>query len=261
VSNDVTNAMRKWQGPPPQKSVLMSLCDGASDDGLVPDWRSSVGALREWTCLGRTAVIEALKGLQAAGVISIDRSFGRVNKIRVVVEHGESAPNQSATQTGTSGGPVRETDHHQSATRTTPVRETDGTSPADGPLTPLHQTPEKHLFDETSHVPTKKRKAVAQQQTSLPDEFDVNETGRRFAEERGIDLHRELQGFKDYHAAKGTRFADWQAAWRTWCNNAVKFSGGRSSQSQAPRARSVTSHSGFAHLNYREGVAEDGSIL
>ncbi len=149
MSNDVTNAMRKWQGPPSQKAVLMSLCDGAAEDGLVPDWRSPVAALCEWTCLGRTAVIEALKALQAAGAITIERSFGRTNRIRVLFEASVDASNQSATQTGTPAEPVRETDRHQFGKRTTPVRETDGTSPAGGPLTPIHQEHQQHQGEKS----------------------------------------------------------------------------------------------------------------
>lgn len=30
----------------------------------------------------------------------------------------------------------------------------------------------------------------------------------------------ELQKFSDYHRAKGSVMADWQAAWRTWVGNA-----------------------------------------
>lgn len=145
MSNELTNSMRRLQVTPSQKAVLMSLCDGAADSGEVPQWRSSLAALAEWTCLSRTAVIEALKTLQAARIIEIDRSFGRVSRIKVLQASAQTAANQSASRTSTDSEPVRQTDHHQSASRTTPVRQTDGTRPADGPLTPIHQTPDLHL--------------------------------------------------------------------------------------------------------------------
>lgn len=144
MSNIVTNAVKGWQGPPTHKYVLMCLADGAGDDGAVPAWRSSIVAVCEWTCLKRTAVMESLKALQAAGLVGIDRSIGRVSTIKVLFEVVAELPNQSATQTSPPNGPVRETDHHQSAKRTTPVRQTDGTSPPNGPLTPIHQTPLIH---------------------------------------------------------------------------------------------------------------------
>lgn len=37
---------------------------------------------------------------------------------------------------------------------------------------------------------------------------------------------RELEQFKDHHRAKGSRMKDWQAAFRTWLANAVKFQKG-----------------------------------
>jgi hypothetical protein len=42
----------------------------------------------------------------------------------------------------------------------------------------------------------------------------------------GRDLGRafaEFERFENYHRSKGTRFADWRAAWRTWCSNGAKF--------------------------------------
>ena len=57
-------------------------------------------------------------------------------------------------------------------------------------------------------------------QTALPDDFMPNEVGATRAEEKRIDLAAELEKFRNYHAAKGSVMADWQAAWRTWVGNA-----------------------------------------
>lgn len=43
------------------------------------------------------------------------------------------------------------------------------------------------------------------------------------AAQSGIDLQAELANFLDHHTARGTVFKDWQAAFRTWLRNAVKF--------------------------------------
>lgn len=40
------------------------------------------------------------------------------------------------------------------------------------------------------------------------------------AQQRGLDVGAEVQKFSDYHAAKGSVMADWQAAWRTWVGKA-----------------------------------------
>ena len=37
------------------------------------------------------------------------------------------------------------------------------------------------------------------------------------------DISDEVENFVDHHLKKGSCFADWHAAWRTWCRNWVKF--------------------------------------
>jgi len=37
------------------------------------------------------------------------------------------------------------------------------------------------------------------------------------------DAAREFAAFADYHRARGSTMADWDAAWRTWVRNAVAF--------------------------------------
>ncbi|RUS66536.1 hypothetical protein CUZ56_01816 [Saezia sanguinis] len=66
-------------------------------------------------------------------------------------------------------------------------------------------------------------KGVIKQRQMLPEDFDLSSSSWAFAQERGVDVVVELQAFKDYHTAKGSTMLDWQAAWRAWCGNAVKF--------------------------------------
>ncbi len=62
------------------------------------------------------------------------------------------------------------------------------------------------------------------QRTRLPENFYPNATGIKRAEDAGFSVAVELQAFRDHHEAKGTLMLDWQAAWRTWINNAKKWS-------------------------------------
>ena len=57
-------------------------------------------------------------------------------------------------------------------------------------------------------------------QLGLPDDFSPNEVGLAKAAEKHIDVQAELAKFRNYHEAKGSVMADWQAAWRTWVGNA-----------------------------------------
>ena len=57
----------------------------------------------------------------------------------------------------------------------------------------------------------------------LPDDFYPDSVGMQKANKSGIDPLVELESFKDYHRGKGTTMLDWQAAFRTWIGNAIKF--------------------------------------
>ena len=57
----------------------------------------------------------------------------------------------------------------------------------------------------------------------MPTGFYPNENGIATAEEGAVNVAIELPKFRDYHTAKGSLMADWQAAWRTWVGNAATF--------------------------------------
>lgn len=47
---------------------------------------------------------------------------------------------------------------------------------------------------------------------------------RAWASANGLSCDAEVAKFRDHHAAKGSLMADWNAAFRTWLRNALKFS-------------------------------------
>ena len=63
----------------------------------------------------------------------------------------------------------------------------------------------------------------------FPDGFQFNERAEEMAKGYGLNVHKEFAAFRDHHIAKGSTFKDWDAAFRTWLRNAVKFAakGGR----------------------------------
>jgi hypothetical protein len=67
-----------------------------------------------------------------------------------------------------------------------------------------------------------KNKTIGQSRV-LPDDFKPDETGVALAAKLGVNADTELEAFKDHHAANGSTFSDWQAAFRTWTRNAAKF--------------------------------------
>ncbi|MCW5643092.1 MAG: helix-turn-helix domain-containing protein [Rhodoferax sp.] len=128
MSNDVTNLCRALAMSPAQKAVLVCLADYANHEGEA--W-PSVAAICSWTCLSRSAVIDARNFLEKAGYFSTVRETGK--NTRIVFDLARLASlNQSASRTSPDAGPVREPDYYPSASRTTPVRELDGTRPGAG---------------------------------------------------------------------------------------------------------------------------------
>lgn len=74
--------------------------------------------------------------------------------------------------------------------------------------------------------------------TPVPDLFPVTPELREWARTHApsIDVDLETANWLDHHRAKGSRFSDWTAAWRTWMRNAQKWSRKPAAQT-GPRSR------------------------
>lgn len=57
----------------------------------------------------------------------------------------------------------------------------------------------------------------------LPADFQFDERAELLAKSYGLNPHKEQAAFRDHFTAKGTVYKDWQAAFRNWLRNAVKF--------------------------------------
>jgi hypothetical protein len=92
------------------------------------------------------------------------------------------------------------------------------------------------ITKNSSSAETKSRKKPAR---SMPDIFPASDAMRTYAEKRGNKFEippcfafnkarpgpaqTMFEAFKNHHAAKGSQFADWDAAWRTWVDNQAKW--------------------------------------
>ena len=59
--------------------------------------------------------------------------------------------------------------------------------------------------------------------TQLHKNFKPDETCKDFSLQNGLKIDMCLAEFEDFHRSKGSISKDWQAAFRTWLRNAVKF--------------------------------------
>lgn len=70
--------------------------------------------------------------------------------------------------------------------------------------------------------PPEPKPVRARARTQIDPDWKPNAAGLAYAKARNVPLG-EVQAFVDYHRARGNLMADWDAAWRTWCNNSIKF--------------------------------------
>lgn len=78
-------------------------------------------------------------------------------------------------------------------------------------------------------------RARAARSHQIPDGFVPDDKGKAFARDRGLDWGRVLEEFRDYHTAKGSKFTDWGAAWRTWCRKAGEFRAAKAGPAKAQK--------------------------
>ena len=222
-----------------RKFVLVALCDAANDDGACFMCVETIA----YKCgMGVRTVQGHLIDLEATGFIWRDARLGRssIYSVNVVVlEDAEKNPlwvkRQLMKRTPAKTAGVSKTP----ADSAPPPAEVAG-APAEPAPIPVSQP-----------SPIRKNNNKARQ-CVLPDGFMPNKTAEAMASEMGLDIAAELSAFQDHHAANGSTFKDWQAAFRTWLRNAVRFA-----------RREVTSRPAFAasgetayQRSMRERVAE-----
>lgn len=104
-----------------------------------------------------------------------------------------------------------------------PGEEEDGEVAAETPLTKPNE-----------NKPT----GQAKRRGKIPGDWKPRQEERQSADAKGLDCDAEADQFRDHHTAKGEPMADWDAAFRTWLRNAVRFarSSGRTLTSKSTQA-------------------------
>ena len=82
-----------------------------------------------------------------------------------------------------------------------------------------------HLTRTTELEPDNYIEKKAKRATSIPDPFALEDTFVDALRKKhpSLDIGEQIDAFVDFHTAKGSVFKSWDAAFRTWCRNAVKF--------------------------------------
>lgn len=103
------------------------------------------------------------------------------------------------------------------------------------------------LGENSPQTKTRKKNSV-----TFPDDFKAKEDHEKLARSLSVNLSLEFHQFKDYHLAKGSKFADWDAALRNWIRNAAKYS-----KSKIPQPRPGV-YRDNPDRDYHRGVSPDG---
>ncbi len=75
-------------------------------------------------------------------------------------------------------------------------------------------------LEPDNYIEKKSKKA-----TSISDPFALEDTVVDALRKKhpSLDIGEQIDAFVDFHTAKGSVFKSWDAAFRTWCRNAVRF--------------------------------------
>lgn len=177
--------------PATNKLVLLALADAANaETGLCCP---SVKYIARRTGLDRKCVMRAVARLEKDGLILVKRSTGSSHNYVL-----KSSP-QSGTGTQVGTSPQRgQGTGAQSGTGLSPKGDTN-----------------QYI---TSKEPIKRKAAT--KKTTLPDDFDVSESVKTWAAEKGFDrLPQHLEHFRDVAIAKAYTYADWDRAFMNAVRN------------------------------------------
>lgn len=87
-----------------------------------------------------------------------------------------------------------------------------------------------HLPIETEELTPQPRKKTtkAARKTAIPEDWTPNEKCLTYAREHypSMPIGIEVEKFRDYHLAKGGKYSNWDAAWRSWCRNGNEYANG-----------------------------------
>ena len=96
------------------------------------------------------------------------------------------------------------------------IRETVATPSRDPRDTPATGEGEKGRRGEVVDAPAKRA-------STMPKDWIPSASAIEYATTNGLDLDHEAEQFTNHHLAKGSKFKDWDRAFRTWLGNAAKW--------------------------------------
>ena len=195
-----------------------------------------------WASLGR--VDRFLNRLKNENMIGTDNGTG----VTIITICNYDALQPSTQENGTATGHKTEQQRDGDGTATEQIQRKEIREEGNNKESPSLRSgdsaqaelipPVANLPATTGISPSRKTgKRPAREESAWPDGFELDGDLHRYAEDAGIpfqEIPALWERFKNHHQAKGTRFKDWRAAWRTWVGNEIKFSRGRANAAGRP---------------------------
>lgn len=188
--------------------VLMAIANWMGDDGCWPkietiakDARTSTRQVHR-----SLAILRELGEIEWEHAGGMGRGVYKTNRYFLLLKCPENCNgdwNHTMRQNVTSTENVRSRDDNLSGLEVTPTADK-----------PVNEPVIKPVIKQTKKI-----------QTHLPVGWKPSEALQAgFADKwPSLKMAIELEAFTNYHLAKGSKMADWDAAFRTWCGNAVKW--------------------------------------
>ncbi|MGJ5666077.1 helix-turn-helix domain-containing protein [Morganella morganii] len=202
-----------------RKLVLVKLADNANDQG--ESW-PSVPYIAEQCEMSERSVQNHINALVEMGLVRIEsrKSANGLNqsniyhlRLNAAVVSGESPAPYGANPAGVSGA-----NGSGSGAADSPGGATGSDSGA-GAAPRISNDPV--IDPDNKNINPVRGKAKSK--TVMPENFAPSPEHTEQAKAAGLDIQDEFQKFSDYHASKGTQYADWNAGFRYWLNTAAGF--------------------------------------
>lgn len=234
-----------------EKLVLLAYVEHAGQD--LKSW-PSVPRIVQITRLNRKTVLKAIDSLKALKLISCtEERYGRTGQVNVYrinmfstkaenindshIEEHSSTEALSPFITGPNL-PSKSPDFSRNDTNFTSKDTNIGTGNPSNPSIPIRTLNKQTKENLGSGSSINKRLFVFKNKVPLPEDFHVSDEVKAWADCKGYSqLEKRLEHFKNYAAAKGARYVDWNAAFKNaisgdWAKLNSKYGNDKHTKSQ-----------------------------